>query len=127
MSLSLITFNYKTTPLALREKLAVPSASLPALLGEARTRCALEEVMMLSTCNRVELYYRAPDGPAAGRSLLEWMKRGFSGWDEELEHSAVMLHGEPALTHIREALAEGTISGYYQYFLFEFLSCRRWR
>jgi glutamyl-tRNA reductase len=100
MSLSLITFNYKTTPLALREKLAVPCTGMPALLAEARSRCGLDEVMMVSTCNRVELYFRAADGPAAGRSLLEWMKRGFAGWDEELERSAVLLYGEAALTHV---------------------------
>jgi glutamyl-tRNA reductase len=100
MSLSLITFNYKTTPLALREKLAVPPARIPALLGEARSRCGLNEVMLVSTCNRVEVYYLAADGPAAGRGLLEWMKRGFAGWDEELERSAVLLHGEAALTHL---------------------------
>ena len=100
MSLSVITFNYKTTPLTLREKLAVPADRVPALLSEARSRCSLEEVMLVSTCNRVELYFRSPDGPAAGRCVLEWMKRGFSGWDEELERSAVLLHGEAALTHL---------------------------
>jgi glutamyl-tRNA reductase len=100
MSLSLITFNYKTTPLALREKLAVPATGIPALLEQARARCALDELMMVSTCNRVELYSRPPDGSAAGRALLEWMKRGFAGWDEELERSAVLLHGEAALTHL---------------------------
>jgi glutamyl-tRNA reductase len=100
MSLSLITFNYKTTPLALREKLAVPASSVPGLLAEARNRCGLDEMMMVSTCNRVEVYFRAADGAAAGRALLEWMKRGFAGWDEELERSAVMLHGESALTHL---------------------------
>lgn len=100
MSLSLITFNYKTTPLNLREKLAVPQSSLPGLLTEARARCGLDEIMMVSTCNRVEVYFRAPDGPQAGRALLEWMKRGFAGWDDELERSAVVLHGEAALTHV---------------------------
>ncbi len=100
MSLSLITFNYKTTPLALREKLAVPASSLPALLGEARERCDLREIMMVSTCNRVEVYFRSDDPVGASRALLEWMKRGFAGWDEELEHSAVVLHGQAALTHL---------------------------
>jgi glutamyl-tRNA reductase len=100
MTLSLIAFSYKTTPLALREKLAVPPDRVPHLLAEARSRCGLEEAMLISTCNRVELYFRSADGPAAGRAVLEWMKRGFAGWDEELERSAVMLHGEPALLHL---------------------------
>jgi glutamyl-tRNA reductase len=100
MSLSLITFNFKTTPLGLREKLAVPVGAMASLLSEARERCSLDEVMMVSTCNRVEFYYVAPDGPAASRCLLEWMKRGFAGWDDELERSAVVLHGEPALIHL---------------------------
>ena len=100
MSLSLITFNYKTTPLALREKLAMPAAGLPAVLEQSRQRCDLREVMIVSTCNRVEVYFRSEDPVGASRALLEWMKRGFAGWDEELERSAVVLHGEPALTHL---------------------------
>ena len=54
MPLSLVSFNYKHTPLALRELLNVPSARLPALLDEVRQACALDELMVLSTCNRVE-------------------------------------------------------------------------
>ena len=100
MPLSLVGFNYKHTPLALREVLNIPSARLPALLDEVRQACALDELMVLSTCNRVEFYFSAAEGEQASQSILAWMKRGFSGWEGEIERRAVILHDQPAVTHL---------------------------
>ena len=100
MPLSLVSFNYKYTPLALRELLIVPATKLPALLHEVRQACALEELMMLSTCNRVEFYFSAAEGEQASQAILAWMKGRFSGWDAEMERRSVILHDQPALTHL---------------------------
>jgi glutamyl-tRNA reductase len=100
MPLSLLSFSYKTTPLALREKLAVPASCIRPVLTEARERCGLDELMLLSTCNRVEYYFLADDGEAAARALLDWIKTSNAGWDEALEQGALALHDEAALTHV---------------------------
>ena len=100
MPLSLVSFNFKHTPLALRELLNVPSAKVPALLDEVGQACALDELMMLSTCNRVEFYFSAADGQQASQAILAWMKKGFSGWEEEIERCGVILHDQPAVTHL---------------------------
>ncbi|NIP73486.1 MAG: glutamyl-tRNA reductase, partial [Gammaproteobacteria bacterium] len=100
MSLSVVSFSYKTTPLALREKLAVPAAQIADTLRDVKERCTLREVMLVSTCNRVEFYFLGEEGDGGARNLLDWMKRGFAGWDEELERGAVVLQGEAALTHL---------------------------
>jgi glutamyl-tRNA reductase len=47
--------NFRTTPLDLRERLAFAEAALPRALIEIATRYGAEAVI-LSTCNRVELY-----------------------------------------------------------------------
>ena len=53
MPLSLVGFNYKHTPLALREVLNIHSDRLPALLDEVRQARAVDELMVLSAGNRV--------------------------------------------------------------------------
>lgn len=63
MKLLLVGCNYRTAPIEVREKLAFDGPKLPAALAELETRYGSEAVI-LSTCNRVELYLaRAHDQP----------------------------------------------------------------
>ena len=48
--------SYKTAPVAVREKLAVRPALLPCHGCRIKLGAGLEEVVLLSTCNRVEVY-----------------------------------------------------------------------
>jgi glutamyl-tRNA reductase len=52
--------SYKTAPVEVREKLAVPPSRLADLGGCLKFRVGLEELVLLSTCNRVEVYGTAP-------------------------------------------------------------------
>jgi len=99
MSLSLVSFSYKTTPLDLREKLAIPANVLPELVRQARMECGMAETMAFSTCNRVEFYGVAGETPPQ-KDLLEWMRVGFPGWDPKLEAAAVQMKDDAALTHL---------------------------
>ncbi len=64
MNLLLVGGSYKTIPIELREKLAFDGPKLPAALNELTSRFGCEAVI-LSTCNRVELYLAQP-GSASG-------------------------------------------------------------
>lgn len=59
MKLGLIGASYKTTPVEKREKLAVSDIKVPEVIRYLKGRCKIEELMVLSTCNRVELYFVA--------------------------------------------------------------------
>jgi len=48
--------SYKTAPVAVREKLAVNPSLLPCCACRLRLSAGLGEVVLLSTCNRVEIY-----------------------------------------------------------------------
>ncbi len=48
--------NYKTAPLAIREQFAVPSCGQQRAALRLRSLCGLDEVVLLWTCNRVEIY-----------------------------------------------------------------------
>lgn len=52
----IVGLSHHTAPLSLREKLAVPSSKVHEVLGDFASKEPFEEAMVLSTCNRVELY-----------------------------------------------------------------------
>ncbi len=55
--------SYRHASLDTRERLAAAGQPLSALLAETRTALAARECVVLRTCNRVELYFLAPDQP----------------------------------------------------------------
>src|SRR5207302_11316098 len=55
MNLLLVGASFQTTPIDLRERLAFDGSKLPAALAEIYGRYGFE-VVILSTCNRVEIY-----------------------------------------------------------------------
>jgi glutamyl-tRNA reductase len=65
MRLTAIGCSFRDTKLALRERLAFNATKLAWALGELRVRYGCEAVI-LSTCNRVELYLARADAPVRG-------------------------------------------------------------
>ena len=56
MSVLVLGLNYKTAPVGLLERVAVPADLLPKALHSLINRDHVLEAVVLSTCNRVELY-----------------------------------------------------------------------
>jgi glutamyl-tRNA reductase len=65
MDLCVTGLNHKRAPVELREKLAVDDRSLPAALGELKASLGAAEIVLISTCNRVEIYTAHDDAPPA--------------------------------------------------------------
>jgi len=70
MSFQLIGVNHKTAPVEVRERLAIPESQLPEALRSFTQHPGVEEGLILSTCNRVELLARTQNGGADLRSFL---------------------------------------------------------
>ena len=62
--------NHQTAPVALREKVAFASDSLAPALASLRGLADVHEAVLLSTCNRTELYAYADDD---GSALCDWL------------------------------------------------------
>lgn len=62
MSFHLIGVNHNTAPVEVRERLALPESRLPDACKCLCQQDGIEEGMILSTCNRVELLVRRRDG-----------------------------------------------------------------
>jgi glutamyl-tRNA reductase len=60
MKIFVAGLSYKTTPVEIREKLAVQRSRLQCCGCRLKLRAGLDEVVVLSTCNRVEIYGVSP-------------------------------------------------------------------
>jgi glutamyl-tRNA reductase len=70
MPLVVIGLSHHSSPVALRERFAFPDARIPAVLQILRTSQVAEEAVILSTCNRVEIYAVSSQEPAAAFASL---------------------------------------------------------
>ena len=75
MKLLLSGLSHKTAPVHIREKMAIAEAALPRALHDLQ-RCGATEVVVLSTCNRVEFALSAPDTAEPA----EILSRFFAEW-----------------------------------------------
>jgi glutamyl-tRNA reductase len=62
MKLLITGVSHKTAPVEVRERLAFREESLPAALADLRAREGVNEAVILSTCNRVEITVTTDDG-----------------------------------------------------------------
>jgi glutamyl-tRNA reductase len=67
--------SHKTAPLALRERLALPEGRAEALLHELIAHPEISEAVVLSTCNRTELYVVVADPVEAESAVLAILAR----------------------------------------------------
>src|SRR5882762_4731454 len=62
MKFQLIGVNHKTAPVEVRERLAVPDSRLPEALKRLAEHPGVDEGLILSTCNRVEVLAQTKNG-----------------------------------------------------------------
>jgi glutamyl-tRNA reductase len=72
MAFNILGINHKTAPVALREKVAFSEDRLVAALNTLRQENGVTEVVILSTCNRTEVYW---SGSASGAELSQWLEK----------------------------------------------------
>jgi glutamyl-tRNA reductase len=72
MAFNILGINHKTAPVDLREKVAFTEDRLVSALQALRQESGVSEVVILSTCNRTEVYWA---GSASGTDLSDWIER----------------------------------------------------
>jgi len=70
-----IGLNYKTAPVELRERLAVPESDIERILQDKIAHPSIREAALLSTCNRVEMTLVTHDPDAAIAVAHEWFAK----------------------------------------------------
>ena len=98
MTLLALGINHKTAPVALREKVAFTPDSLVEALASLKKLEGVNESVIVSTCNRTELYVNAQHDSAT--TLLSWLSE-FQHLDvDEIEKNSYILSQDDAVKHI---------------------------
>jgi glutamyl-tRNA reductase len=101
LNLLLTGLNHKTAPVEVRERLAVNAAELPQALGALRACPGVDEVMLLSTCNRVEVLAQSGSGKPLDPEPVIATLAGMRGLDMHSLLPHFYTHrGEEALRHL---------------------------
>lgn len=74
-SIMVLGLSIHTTPVEMREKLAVPEAEWPRAIEELSSQNHIEEAGVLSTCNRFEIYVVAVSWNRGVKEVAEWMSK----------------------------------------------------
>lgn len=97
MNLQLIGVNHVSAPVEVRERLAIPDSRLAEACKSLAAYPGVEEGMILSTCNRVEVLAHTQNGGADLRSFV----RGYFHVDSaELEHHFYEYREQDAIRHL---------------------------
>jgi glutamyl-tRNA reductase len=96
MNLSLIGVNHKSAPVEVRERLAIPESRLGEAMARLVQHSGVDEGLILSTCNRVEIIATARNGGADLRSFMrDYLKADVAAWESyfyEYREREAMLH-----------------------------------
>jgi glutamyl-tRNA reductase len=95
MAFNILGINHKTAPVALREKVAFSEERLLAALRTLRQQAGVAEAVILSTCNRTEVYWA---GSASGAELSRWLER-HHGHNLDLASSLYVHQEQRAVEH----------------------------
>jgi glutamyl-tRNA reductase len=132
MNLQLIGVNHRSAPVEIRERFAIPEKKLPEALQSLVRYPGVQEGLIISTCNRVEVLAGLKNGTADLRGFLrDYFHLDLSDFDQHLyefrEHEAVqhlfrvacsldsMVVGEPQiLGQLKEAYAVARAVGAVQ-------------
>jgi glutamyl-tRNA reductase len=72
MSLVVVGINHRTAPIDLRERVVFEPSRMPEALRELATLPSVQESLIVSTCNRTEIYCASESGDVG---LADWLQR----------------------------------------------------
>ena len=107
MRLLLLGINHNSAPLSLRERVAFVPEQIHAALRDGVAAGLGEEMAILSTYNRTEIYALAGDDDLAGgeQAILDWLSRFHHVDHAQLSECCYISRDSDALQHMMEVAA----------------------
>lgn len=96
MSFFALGVNHQTASVELREQIAFNAERLSRLLAEQRHHQSLKDLVVVSTCNRTEVYAMAENA----ESLLKWLADANNIDVKQLIHHVYRYENTQAITHL---------------------------
>ncbi|WP_243695499.1 glutamyl-tRNA reductase [Rheinheimera sp. D18] len=92
--------NHKTAPVALREQVAFAPEQLPEALRELTTLTSISDAVILSTCNRTELYFSG--STAQAEQVIAWLAQFHNVNGNELQPHLYLHQDNAAAEHLMQ-------------------------
>jgi glutamyl-tRNA reductase len=105
VSIVVIGVNHRTAPLSLLERVAVSRESLPKTIAGLTSRPNVREVVVLSTCNRTEVYAVAERFHGAYADIRDFFCELGGLAPDELHSHLYSQHDQSAVEHLFEVAA----------------------
>lgn len=104
MSLLALGINHKTAPVQIREQLSFAAETIPDALKDLTSQDVVSEAVILSTCNRTELYCLLnceQDNPTeATNALIQWLKEHHDLADTDISEYLYLHPEKNAVKHM---------------------------
>ncbi|MBQ0213925.1 glutamyl-tRNA reductase [Proteus vulgaris] len=100
MTLLALGINHKTAPVALREKVSFSPDTMGDALNNLLQQPAVRGGVVLSTCNRTELYLSMEDKENSHEQLIRWLCQYHQIEPSELKNSVYWHQDNQAVSHL---------------------------
>ncbi|MBD1814077.1 glutamyl-tRNA reductase, partial [Microcoleus sp. FACHB-DQ6] len=100
MNIAVVGLSHKTAPVEVREKLSIPEQKVEAAIAQLRGYPHIQEVAILSTCNRLEIYIVTSESEPGVREVIQFLSECSKVPLQSLRpHLFILLH-EDAVMHL---------------------------
>mgnify|MGYP000103032262 CR=1 FL=1 len=100
MNIVIVGLSHKTAPVEIREKVAFPATAMEAPLQQILGLPSISEAVIVSTCNRVELYAISRQPDAAVVELKQFLADFHEMNLEKLQDHLYQFEGTDAIQHV---------------------------
>lgn len=105
MNIAVVGLSHKTAPVEVREKLSIPEASCESAIAQLTSYPHIQEVAILSTCNRLEIYIVARETEQGVREVTQFLSDHSKLPLNHLRHHLFVLLHTDAVMHLMRVSA----------------------
>ncbi|MEL7069388.1 MAG: glutamyl-tRNA reductase [Cyanobacteria bacterium J06581_3] len=100
MNIAVVGLSHQTAPVEVREKLSIPSAQVADAIAHLSNSPTIQEVSILSTCNRLEIHIVASEIETGIRDVMRFLSEHSGIEPNELRPHLFVLLQQDAVMHL---------------------------
>ncbi|HYW17825.1 MAG TPA: glutamyl-tRNA reductase [Nodularia sp. (in: cyanobacteria)] len=105
MNIAVVGLSHKTAPVEIREKLSIPEPQTESAIAHLSSYPHIDEVAILSTCNRLEIYIVTSETEQGIREVTQFLSEHSKFPVQSLRQHLFMLLHDDAVMHIMRVAA----------------------
>lgn len=95
-----VTLSYKNAPVSVRDKVALSESQIKSIYSKARDLFPISELLIISTCNRTEVYYSSEEILDEALVSVLLMEKGITTPTEYLKYFTSISNHTQAIAHL---------------------------